>query len=41
MAITYELKKVCKQTGARLGTVHTPHGSLIRLFLCRWYIGNG
>ncbi|MBR7553400.1 tRNA guanosine(34) transglycosylase Tgt [Allobacillus sp. GCM10007491] len=27
MAITYELKKVCKQTGARLGTVHTPHGS--------------
>ncbi|RFA34523.1 tRNA guanosine(34) transglycosylase Tgt [Virgibacillus dokdonensis] len=25
--ITYELKKTCKQTGARLGRVHTPHGS--------------
>jgi len=25
--ITYELYKTCKQTGARLGRVHTPHGS--------------
>ncbi|MET3682524.1 queuine tRNA-ribosyltransferase [Alkalibacillus flavidus] len=27
MAVTYELIKTCKQTGARLGRVHTPHGS--------------
>jgi len=27
MAITYELLKTCKQTGARLGKVHTPHAS--------------
>ncbi|MCX7843065.1 MAG: tRNA guanosine(34) transglycosylase Tgt [Clostridia bacterium] len=27
MAIRYELIKKCKQTGARLGRVHTPHGS--------------
>ncbi|HLS65653.1 MAG TPA: tRNA guanosine(34) transglycosylase Tgt [Pseudogracilibacillus sp.] len=27
MAITYELLKTCNQTGARLGKVHTPHGS--------------
>ncbi len=26
-AIKYELIKKCKQTGARLGRVHTPHGS--------------
>lgn len=26
-AITYELITTCKQTGARLGKVHTPHGS--------------
>lgn len=26
-AIRYELIKKCKQTGARLGKVHTPHGS--------------
>lgn len=26
-AISYELIKTCKQTGARLGRVHTPHGS--------------
>jgi queuine tRNA-ribosyltransferase len=26
-AIRYELIKTCKQTGARLGRVHTPHGS--------------
>ncbi len=26
-AIRYELIKTCKQTGARLGKVHTPHGS--------------
>ncbi|WP_232695564.1 tRNA guanosine(34) transglycosylase Tgt [Brevibacillus daliensis] len=27
MAVRYELIKTCKQTGARLGRVHTPHGS--------------
>ena len=27
MPIEYELIKTCKQTGARLGVVHTPHGS--------------
>ncbi|QDP40722.1 tRNA guanosine(34) transglycosylase Tgt [Radiobacillus deserti] len=27
MPITYEHIKTCKQTGARLGIVHTPHGS--------------
>ncbi|OEH84558.1 tRNA guanosine(34) transglycosylase Tgt [Desulfuribacillus stibiiarsenatis] len=27
MAVTYELIKTCKQTGARLGKIHTPHGS--------------
>lgn len=27
MAITFELIKTCKQSGARLGKVHTPHGS--------------
>ncbi|PKR79102.1 tRNA guanosine(34) transglycosylase Tgt [Halalkalibacillus sediminis] len=27
MAISYEHIKTCKQTGARLGRVHTPHGS--------------
>lgn len=27
VAITYEHIKTCKQTGARLGIVHTPHGS--------------
>lgn len=26
-AIKYELIHKCKQTGARLGRVHTPHGS--------------
>lgn len=26
-AVTYELIHVCRQTGARLGRVHTPHGS--------------
>ena len=26
-AIRYELKHVCKQTGARYGILHTPHGS--------------
>lgn len=25
--VWYELRHVCRQTGARLGTVHTPHGS--------------
>lgn len=27
MPVTYELIKTCKQSGARLGKVHTPHGS--------------
>lgn len=27
-AVTYELIKTCKQTGARLGRVHTPHGTI-------------
>ncbi|MTT32432.1 tRNA guanosine(34) transglycosylase Tgt [Terrilactibacillus sp. BCM23-1] len=26
-AVTYELIKVCKQSGARLGKLHTPHGT--------------
>ncbi|MCK5811771.1 MAG: tRNA guanosine(34) transglycosylase Tgt [Clostridiales bacterium] len=26
-SVTYELIKTCQQTGARLGKVHTPHGS--------------
>ena len=25
-AVRYELIKTCKQTGARLGRLHTPHG---------------
>ncbi|MCK5387843.1 MAG: tRNA guanosine(34) transglycosylase Tgt, partial [Candidatus Izimaplasma sp.] len=28
MAIKYELIHECKQTGARLGILHTPHGSI-------------
>jgi len=24
----YEIKKVCKQTGARIGVLHTPHGDI-------------
>ncbi|WP_249029530.1 tRNA guanosine(34) transglycosylase Tgt [Tannockella kyphosi] len=28
MAISYELKHVCKQTGARYGILHTPHGDV-------------
>ncbi|WP_240376459.1 tRNA guanosine(34) transglycosylase Tgt [Bacillus piscicola] len=27
-AVTYELIKTCKQSGARLGRVHTPHGTI-------------
>ena len=27
-AITYELKHICKQTGARRGVIHTPHGDV-------------
>jgi queuine tRNA-ribosyltransferase len=27
-AVTYELIKTCKQSGARLGLVHTPHGTM-------------
>jgi len=28
MAVKYELIKQCKQTGARLGRLHTPHGTI-------------
>lgn len=28
MAVKYELIKTCKQTGARLGRLHTPHGTI-------------
>ena len=28
MAVRYELLKVCKQSGARLGKLHTPHGTI-------------
>jgi queuine tRNA-ribosyltransferase len=28
LAVKYELIKECKQTGARLGRVHTPHGTI-------------
>ncbi len=28
MAVKYELLKVCKQTGARRGRLHTPHGTI-------------
>ncbi len=27
-AVTYELKHICKQTGARRGVIHTPHGDI-------------
>ena len=27
-AITYELLHVCKQSGARRGIIHTPHGDI-------------
>ena len=32
-AVTYEHIKTCKQSGARLGIVHTPHGSFESLCL--------
>jgi queuine tRNA-ribosyltransferase len=28
MAVRYELIKICKQSGARLGRLHTPHGTI-------------
>ncbi|WCK53616.1 tRNA guanosine(34) transglycosylase Tgt [Aneurinibacillus sp. Ricciae_BoGa-3] len=28
MAVRYELIKTCKQTGARIGKLHTPHGTI-------------
>jgi queuine tRNA-ribosyltransferase len=28
MAVTYELLHECRQTGARLGKLHTPHGTV-------------
>ena len=27
-AVTYELLHTCKQTGARRGVIHTPHGDI-------------
>ena len=27
-AVTYELLHECKQTGARRGVIHTPHGDI-------------
>ena len=27
-AVTYELIKTCAQSGARLGRLHTPHGTI-------------
>lgn len=37
-AITYELKHVCKQSGARYGILHTPHGDVeTPMFMPRWY----
>lgn len=27
-AVTYELLHTCKQTGARRGILHTPHGDI-------------
>lgn len=27
-AVTYELLHKCKQTGARRGVIHTPHGDI-------------
>ena len=41
-AIRYELIKTCKQTGARLGIVHTPHGSFeTPMFMPVGTLGNG
>ena len=28
MEFSYEVKKVCKQSGARIGVLHTPHGDI-------------
>ena len=28
LAVTYELLHECKQTGARRGVIHTPHGDI-------------
>ena len=33
-AIRYELIKTCKQSGARLGRLHTPHGVIETPILC-------
>ena len=34
-AVTYEHIKTCKQSGARLGIVHTPHGSFETPITCQ------
>ena len=34
-AVTYELLHECKQTGARRGVIHTPHGD-IQTPICRF-----
>ena len=28
MEFSYEIKKICKQSGARIGVLHTPHGDI-------------
>ena len=33
-AVTYELIKECSRSGARLGKLHTPHGTFERRCLC-------
>ena len=34
-AVTYELLHECKQTGARRGVIHTPHGDIQLQYLCQ------
>ena len=33
-AVTYELIKECSRSGARLGKLHTPHGTFDTPMLC-------
>lgn len=40
-AVTYELLHKCKQTGARRGVIHTPHGDIqTPIFMPVRYTGN-
>ena len=34
MVVRYELIKECKQSGARLGRLYTPHGEIDTPILC-------